>query len=555
MRVSNGEGFGMKNKHKNISKWVMYSPFLFMAVVIVFISIANLTYNYYEYHRNINFETEQLNQFLAKNLDPELVYSAIDEQYKHIINNTQNRTIYGISIMMMAVLISSLFVYFIFRKIINRALLYQEDFLNEKGKFEKLSIELKEANEHLESQLYIDNLTRLHNRQALERDIALMKEPKLILLDIDSFKDINEFFGAGVGDFVLRETAQLLTRFGDEENLAIYRIGADEFALLEDSPLDVERSEALASSLVEEFKGKVLEAPFSKHHVELNIAIGFSLDSEDVFEKASMALEEAKKREIDYLCYFRKIERTTQYADQIKWSHFLKESIENDMVIPYYQPIFDKQNHIVKYECLARILNEKEEAIPPGLFLSISKKVKKYAALEKILIDKSFKEIAKTDKLISVNLLARDMSDSNISNFVVQKLKEYNIAKQVVFEILEDESIESIERVAIFIDRVKRMGCQIAIDDFGTGYSNFSYLLKLKPDYIKIDGSLIKNLDKDTNSVAIVSAIITFASKLGIKTIAEYVHSASVYNICKELGVDEFQGFYLAEPSARLREG
>ncbi|MBP6497482.1 MAG: EAL domain-containing protein, partial [Campylobacteraceae bacterium] len=201
------------------------------------------------------------------------------------------------------------------------------------------------------------------------------------------------------------------------------------------------------------------------------------------------------------------------------------------------------------------ILNEKEEAIPPGLFLSISKKVKKYAALEKILIDKSFKEIAKTDKLISVNLLARDMSDSNISNFVVQKLKEYNIAKQVVFEILEDESIESIERVAIFIDRVKRMGCQIAIDDFGTGYSNFSYLLKLKPDYIKIDGSLIKNLDKDTNSVAIVSAIITFASKLGIKTIAEYVHSASVYNICKELGVDEFQGFYLAEPSARLREG
>ena len=253
----------MKDKHKKISKWVMYSPFLFMVAVIVFIAIANLTYNYYEYHRDINFETEQLNQFLAKNLDSELVHSAIDEQYKYIINNTQNRTIYGISIMMIAVLISSLFIYFIFRKIINRALMYQEDFLNEKAKFEKSRIELKEANEHLESQLYIDNLTRLHNRQALERDIALMKEPKLILLDIDSFKDINEFFGAGVGDFVLRETAQLLTRFGDEENLAIYRIGADEFALLEDSPLDVERSEALASSLVEEFKGKVLEAPFS----------------------------------------------------------------------------------------------------------------------------------------------------------------------------------------------------------------------------------------------------------------------------------------------------
>ena len=84
-----------------------------MVAVIVFISIANLTYNYYEYHRDINFETEQLNQFLAKNLDSELVHSAIDEQYKYIINNTQNRTIYGISIMMIAILISSLFIYFI----------------------------------------------------------------------------------------------------------------------------------------------------------------------------------------------------------------------------------------------------------------------------------------------------------------------------------------------------------------------------------------------------------------------------------------------------------
>ncbi len=544
----------MSDKNKSISKRIMYLPFLLMAVVIVFISITNLTYSYYEYHRNIDFQTGHFNQFLEYNVDPALINNAINEQYKYAIDNVKNRTFYGALVTLVIVLISALFIYFVFRKIVNQSLMYQENFLNEKEKLKKTSEELQEVNAHLESQLYIDNLTRLGNRQALERDIALMKEPKLILLDIDSFKDINEFFGAGVGDFVLRETAQLLTRFGEEENLVIYRVAADEFALLEDAPLDVERSEALASSLVDEFKGKALEAPFSRHSVELNVAIGFSLDNEDVFEKASMALEEAKKREIDYLCYFRKIERTTQYADQIKWSHFLKESIENDMVIPYYQPIFNKENQIVKYECLARILNEKEEAIPPGLFLSISKKVKKYATLEKILIEKSFKEISQTDKLISVNLLARDMSDSNISNFVVQKLKEYNIAKQVVFEILEDESIESLDRVAIFIDRVKRMGCQIAIDDFGTGYSNFSYLLRLKPDYIKIDGSLIKNLDKDTNSVAIVSAIITFASKLGIKTIAEYVHSASVYDVCMKLGVDEFQGFYLAEPSARLRE-
>ena len=241
------------------------------------------------------------------------------------------------------------------------------------------------------------------------------------------------------------------------------------------------------------------------------------------------------------------------YAEQIKWSNFIKEAIQNDNIMPYYQPIFDTHNRIVKYECLVRLLNEREEAIPPGLFLNISKRVKKYTDIEKLLIDKSFKEISGTDKIISINLLARDMSDSNISNYVVEKLKEYNVSKQVVFEILEDESIENLDRVEIFIDRVKRMGCKIAIDDFGTGYSNFSYLLKLKPDYIKIDGSLIKNLDKDEKSMAIVSAIIIFARKLGIKTIAEYVHSKQVFDICLELGINEFQGFYLAEPSAKMK--
>lgn len=317
--------------------------------------------------------------------------------------------------------------------------------------------------------------------------------------------------------------------------------------------LDIERYEELAIELVERFKGKKIFIPTHKDAVEINVAIGFSLESKDVYEKASMALDEAKKREIDYLCYFKKIERTTRYAEQIKWSKFIHEALQNDAVIPYYQPIFDANKKIVKYECLVRILNDDEEVIPPGFFLGISKKVKRYTDIEKILIDKSFKEISGTQTVISLNLLARDMSDSNISNYVVERLRHYNVANQVIFEILEDESIESIERVSVFIDRVKRMGCKIAIDDFGTGYSNFSYLLKLRPDYIKIDGSLIKSIDKDENSMAIVTAIIAFAKKLHIKTIAEYVHNERVYELCLELGIDEFQGFYLGEPSALLR--
>ena len=168
------------------------------------------------------------------------------------------------------------------------------------------------------------------------------------------------------------------------------------------------------------------------------------------------------------------------------------------------------------------------------------------------MIEKSFQKIQGREDTISVNLLARDMSDSNVSNFVISMLKKYDVAKQIILEILENENIENLQRVTTFIDKARRMGCKIAIDDFGTGYSNFSYLTKLKPDYIKIDGSLIRNLENDKNSYAIVDSIIVFAQKLGIKTIAEFVHNEKTFEICKNLGVDEFQGFYLGEPSPRL---
>lgn len=543
----------MKKYDDKISKRIMYAPFIFMLLLILMISLFKIMYNTLEYTQNIAFQSEEYQKLTALHMGEDAHNESLYRQTQHQIEMSRTRMIVDLCIVFFVLVTSSLFIYFIFRKTIFQALSYQKELYKDREKIDLMSKELLDANKHLEYQLYIDTLTKLGNRKALERDIALMDEPKLILLDIDSFKDVNEYYGSTVGDTVLHEVTSMLTRFTQNKALHVYRVGSDEFALLENAPLDVENYEEMALELVELFKGHIIELP-SNTSIELNVAIGFSLESDDIYEKASMALAEAKKREIDYLCYFKKIERTSQFADQIKWSHFIKEAIANDTVMPYFQPIFNTRNEIVKYECLVRILNDKEEAIPPGLFLSISKKVKKYSDIEKMLIDKSFKEIAGTNTIISLNLLARDMSDSNVSNYVIEKLREYNVSKQVVFEILEDESIENLERVQNFIDRVKRMGCKIAIDDFGTGYSNFSYLLKLKPDYIKIDGTLIRYLDTDEKSVAIVSAIITFAKKLGIKTIAEYVHNERVHTICLALGVDEFQGFYLGAPSARMQQ-
>jgi len=122
------------------------------------------------------------------------------------------------------------------------------------------------------------------------------------------------------------------------------------------------------------------------------------------------------------------------------------------------------------------------------------------------------------------------------------------VVDRVVFELLESENIELYPEAEAFVEEMKELGCQIAIDDFGTGYSNFSYLVNLKVDYIKIDGSLIKNIHTDKNTQIVVETIISFAKKLGVKTVSEFVSNDVIFETVEKLGVDIVQGYYIDEP-------
>ena len=146
-----------------------------------------------------------------------------------------------------------------------------------------------------------------------------------------------------------------------------------------------------------------------------------------------------------------------------------------------------------------------------------------------------------------------DILNKEIYNFILKKLEESHIGKNIVFEIIESEGIENFDQVLEFINDVKQYGAKISIDDFGTGYSNFEYLMKLKVDYIKIDGSMIKNIDSDKNSQMITNSIVSFARSMNIKTVAEFVHSKNVAEKVRELEVDFSQGYYFGEPTDSIR--
>ena len=156
----------------------------------------------------------------------------------------------------------------------------------------------------------------------------------------------------------------------------------------------------------------------------------------------------------------------------------------------------------------------------------------------------------KTQKNITINLSFKDILNYEFIDYldnVLEKLK-FEDRTRLVFEILESENLSDYDFLEEFVLKYKKLGCKIAIDDFGSGYSNFIRIIRLKPDYLKIDGSLIKNIDKDNNSYEIVKSIIAFSKTLNIRTIAEYVHSEEIFNLLLELGVDEFQGYYFGKP-------
>ena len=265
---------------------------------------------------------------------------------------------------------------------------------------------------------------------------------------------------------------------------------------------------------------------------------------------ADMALKKAKKMQKHFIVYTDTMQISKEYENNIKWTLELKKAIFENRIIPYFQPILtNKTGKVEKFECLVRLIEKNGKVVSPFEFLEVAKKSRIYPLITKIMITKSFEIFSKLDYEFSINLSVYDILNEDISSFIKFKLLEFkDLTKKVVFEILESEGIDNYDKIKDFINFAKFLGCKIAIDDFGSGYSNFTHILRLNVDYIKIDSSMIKNIDKDENSQIITRTIVNFAKELGLKTISEFVHSKDVFDKVYELGVDYSQGYYFGEP-------
>ena len=396
----------------------------------------------------------------------------------------------------------------------------------------------------MEEIFYKDSVTGFGNKFAFERDLEKAKE--VSLFDIKRFSLINNRYGDKIGDLVLKRFGEFLYK-NLEGNSKIYRISGDYFFVL---GFEEGKLKPFTKRIVEYFKDNALTVN-EDLSLDIEVVGAFVNDTNGAYSlkiKADLALHYAKSNNISFIEYSKDLGLEERIEKEIKTISFVKKAIKEDRVIPVFQKI---EKDIPSFEALVRI-EENSKLISPFFFLDSIKYTSYYEEITKIMIVKTFEKFKNNFLKVSLNFSFSDIKNRKLIDFLIKSIYKYKMRNRLIIELLESESMSDIDYVCEFISLMRPYGVEIAIDDFGSGYSNFVYLTKISPNYIKIDGSLIKDLDVNEKLKKIVCNINDFAHSLGIKTIAEFVRSKEIYEICKKIGIDGFQGYYIHEPSKEI---
>ena len=398
--------------------------------------------------------------------------------------------------------------------------------------------------------LYIDNLTRLPNRNKLKKDLENTDEGLMAMINIDKFSTINDLFGETNGDRILVEFSDSLKKYFSKEEFILYRIEADKFLVISrDFNKDIEDFYALCKK----FEDYIEEDPIyiDEHEIDLNITIGIAKsETNDAYKYVQRVISYARRKFEPILIYNDSFNIQQSFEENIKWIKKIKNGVKNDNFKGYFQPIVNTQTkEIYKYEALIRYIEEDGTVVSPFFFLEIAKKAKLYPNIIKIMIKEAFNLIKNKNKRVAVNISFEDIASKTTMSYIYKIIEDNKeFAHLLEFEILESEEISDFSEVFKFIEKVRAYNCNVGVDDFGAGYSNFNMLINLKISFVKIDGSLIKELDSSENQRIIVKTITEFSKKFGFKTVAEFVSNEKIYNQVKEIGVDYCQGYHFYTP-------
>ena len=388
------------------------------------------------------------------------------------------------------------------------------------------------------------------------KNVSQSSDELIFLIDIKGFRRINDIYGLDIGNSLLRGFADKLKEFNQANKYTIYRVYGDNFLL--HYPLAKnfqEIYEKEKKSLIDYLENMKIYLEGIDDYIDVDVSVGTCTNEKECFIKADMALKHAKKEQKQIVLYTQDIDSSKQLLHDTEWIKEIKNALINDDIIPVYQGIANKEGEIIKYETLMRLVkheNNEEKLISPIFFLEAAMKTQQYDKLTRVMVSKSFAYMQDKNVDFSINLSFQDLSDSARVEFLHNEMSKYGVEKRVIIEVLEVEILSNYDLVIKILNKFREKGVRIAIDDFGSGYSNFEHILKLSPDYIKIDSSLVRNILQSEASYTLVKAIAEFSKELNIKVIAEYVSSKEIFDKLKVLPIDEYQGYYFSIPSKEI---
>lgn len=432
--------------------------------------------------------------------------------------------------------------------------------------------ELKALESKLTDLESFDGLTRLYNRKTFDASVKQLIENShkhnakhvLAYFSIDRFQMMNDTFGHAGGDSLIKSVGDILNSYIRNGLDIIGRTGGNQFAVVF-CESKVSYAIVQIKKILEEVEHYKFKSRGENYSVTLSagfvIVDGRSTSSTRVISEANLACNLAANRGGNNVCaYQAESQDIKKLEGNAEWVMVIKKALQEGHFKMFAQPIhplleYDYQKPFYHYELLLRLFDEEGKPISPEEFISAAEYYSMMPTLDRWVVRDSLKQLSKVPKqepmpVFAINLSGQSLNDPNFLSYVQNEVKESRVIPEMLcFEITEQVAVDDLSLVNKFIESLKSIGVKFSLDDFGTGVSSFGYLKSLNVDYLKIDGSFVKNIANDEVARAMVQSINQVGHTMKLKVIAEYVENAHILELLREMGVDYGQGYHIAKPA------
>lgn len=418
-----------------------------------------------------------------------------------------------------------------------------------------------------------DPLTGLINRRRFQKELEraisysqrYQQQGAILFIDLDQFKYVNDTYGHQYGDEYLLDVSRKLSQVLRRTDI-LGRLGGDEFGVVIPK-CSFEEAHTVGMALLGALTKENLEHAGKIVPVSASIGIALfpsqSAVPSDLLAKADAAMYTAKRNGRGQVHVFSDddVELWNMQA-KIHWEERIRWALTNDRFELYYQPVVEVSSGLIThYEVLLRMRSDDDEMIAPAAFIETAERFGLIREVDRWVVDNAIKTQADSIKehkpvSLAINLSGKHFGDLGMLEYIQQAIETHGAdPASLMFEVTETEAVENLSKARGFIDALRGIGCKFALDDFGIGFSSFHYLRNLPVDYIKIDGSFVRNLHVDGDDRLFVKAIVDLAKGLKISCIAEFVENRHITEILVELGVELGQGYYIKKPSSTFVDG